>query len=103
MCQYQDIPTCADFQTMIQCVDMSTESTRGHGPFRIYTPASLGDAIRHYRQEAGLTQAELAEMVSIHRSYLSRLEGGNETEQLTRMFRIFRTLGVRMTLEKTDW
>ena len=88
---------------MIQYLDMSTESTKGHGPFRIYTPASLGDAIRHYRQEAGLTQVELAEMVSLHRSYLSRLEGGNETEQLTRIFRVLRTLGVRMTLETADW
>jgi transcriptional regulator with XRE-family HTH domain len=82
---------------------MSTESTKSSGPFRIYTPASLGEAIRHYRQDAGVTQTELAEMMGLHRSYLSRLEGGNETEQLTRMFRIFRTLGVRMTLEKADW
>jgi HTH-type transcriptional regulator/antitoxin HipB len=73
------------------------------GPFRIYTPASLGDAIRHYRQEAGLTQAELAEMAGLHRPYLAKLEAGLETEQLKRLFRVLRLLGVRMTVDKADW
>lgn len=71
--------------------------------FRIYTPGSLGDAIRHYRREAGLTQAELAEMAGLQRSYLSELETGKETEQLKRVLRLLRQLGVRMTLDKADW
>ena len=53
------------------------------GPFRIYTPASLGDAIRHYRTEAGLTQAQLAKKAGLQRSYLSELETGKETEQVS--------------------
>jgi transcriptional regulator with XRE-family HTH domain len=73
------------------------------GPFRIYTPASLGDAIRHYRTEAGLTQAQLAEMTGLGRSYLSELETGKETEQLKRILRVLRQLGVRMTLDEADW
>jgi transcriptional regulator with XRE-family HTH domain len=73
------------------------------GPFRIYTTASLGGAIRHYRTAAGLTQAELAEMTGIQRSYLSELESGKETEQLKRIFRVLRTLGIRMTLDEADW
>jgi transcriptional regulator with XRE-family HTH domain len=73
------------------------------GPYRIYSPASLGDAIRHYRDEAGLTQAELAEAVGLQRSYLSELEQGKQTEQLTRVFRVLRHLGVRMTVDKADW
>jgi HTH-type transcriptional regulator/antitoxin HipB len=71
--------------------------------FRVYTPASLGDAIRHYRTEAGLTQAQLAEAAGLQRSYLSELENGKETEQLKRVFRLLRQLGVRMTLDKADW
>jgi HTH-type transcriptional regulator / antitoxin HipB len=71
--------------------------------FRVYTPASLGDAIRHYRTEAGLTQAQLAEAAGLQRSYLSELENGKETEQLKRVFRLLRQLGVRMTLEEADW
>lgn len=72
-------------------------------PFRVYAPSSLGAAIKHYREEAGLTQAELAERAGIHRSYLSELESGQETEQLKRIFRVLRKLGVRMTLNKADW
>jgi transcriptional regulator with XRE-family HTH domain len=88
---------------MVQCADMSTDSTSGKGEYRVYTPASLGDAIRHYRNEAGLTQEQLASMVGLDRTYLARLEGGKETEHLTRLFRVFRSLGVRMTLDKADW
>lgn len=71
--------------------------------FRIYTPDSLGDAIRHYRREAGLTQEQLAEMAGLQRSYLSELEAGKETEQLKRVLRLLRRLGVRMTIEEADW
>lgn len=72
-------------------------------PFRVYTPASLGQAVRHYRQKAGLTQAELAERAGLNRTYLSALEQGHETEQLKRLLRVLRQLGVRMTLDKADW
>jgi transcriptional regulator with XRE-family HTH domain len=81
---------------------MST-SRKNPKDFRVYTPASLGAAIRHYREQAGLTQAELAERTGLHRSYLSELETGAETEQLRRIFRVLRQLGVRMTLHKADW
>lgn len=85
---------------------MSTSSDKDSssaGPFRIYTPASLGDAIRHYRKEAGLTQAQLAELAGLRRSYLSELESGKETEQVKRVLRVLRQLGVRMTIDKADW
>ena len=83
---------------------MPTNSTPSPSSrFRVYTPASLGDAIRHYRTETGLTQAQLAEAAGIQRSYLSELENGKETEQLKRVFRLLRQLGVRMTLDKADW
>jgi transcriptional regulator with XRE-family HTH domain len=84
---------------------MSTEGAQkgSKGPFRIYSPTSLGDAIRHYRTAAGLTQAQLAEMAGLQRSYLSELESGKETEQLKRTLRVLRQLGVRMTLDEADW
>lgn len=71
--------------------------------FRIYTPDSIGAALRHFREEAGLSQAQLAEEAGIHRSYLSDLERGKESEQVRRILRLLRHLGVRMTLEKADW
>lgn len=81
----------------------SSKSAGGHDTFRVYTPASLGTAIRHYRKQLGLSQAELAERAGLHRSYLSGLEQGKETEQLRRILRLLKQLGVRMTLEKADW
>lgn len=71
--------------------------------FRVYTAASLGEAIRHYRTEAGMTQAELAAQAGIQRSYLSELESGKETEQVKRLLKVLRRLGVRMTLHRADW
>jgi HTH-type transcriptional regulator/antitoxin HipB len=90
---------------------MSTSSSResraetpsSGKPFRIYTAASVGPAIRTYREEAGLTQQELADMAGLHRSYLSDLEQGKETEQLRRILRLLKLLGVRATLQKADW
>ena len=75
----------------------------GTAPFRIYTAASLGAAIKHFRKEAGLSQAELAARSGLNRTYLSALEKGKETEQLRRLLRVLRQLGVRMTLQKADW
>jgi HTH-type transcriptional regulator / antitoxin HipB len=82
---------------------MHTSADDGERPFRIYTAASIGQAIRHYRKQAGLTQAELAEQVGVDRTYLSRLERGQETEQLRRILAMFRQLGVKVTLERADW
>jgi HTH-type transcriptional regulator/antitoxin HipB len=81
----------------------SSNSPGGPNPFRIYSPASIGEALSHYRREAGLTQAQLAEMAGLQRSYLAELESGKETEQLKRILRLLRLLGVRMTLDKADW
>jgi len=72
-------------------------------PFRLYTAASVGPAIRRYREEAGLTQQELADLVGLNRTYLSELEQGRETEQMRRILRILKLLGVRATLQKADW
>jgi transcriptional regulator with XRE-family HTH domain len=82
---------------------MHTSQREGEQPFRIYTPASFGQAIRHYRTQAGLTQDELAERVGMDRTYLSRLESGGETQQLRRILAILRELGIKASLERADW
>ena len=84
---------------------MQTSHSGGPGdkPFRVYTPALLGAAIRHYRVQSGLSQAELAERAGLNRTYLSDLERGRETEQIRRILRVLKELGVRMTLDKADW
>jgi HTH-type transcriptional regulator / antitoxin HipB len=82
---------------------MCTSTDAEERPFRIYTAASIGQAIRHYRRQAGLTQAELADQVGVDRTYLSRLERGQETEQLRRILAMLRQLGIKVTLERADW
>ena len=84
---------------------MRTRSDRPQkpAPFRVYSPGSLGAAVRHYRQQEGLSQAELAERTGLNRTYLSALEHGRETEQVKLLLRVLRQLGGRMTLEKADW
>jgi HTH-type transcriptional regulator / antitoxin HipB len=71
--------------------------------YRIYDARSIGAAIRHFRQEAGLTQAELAERTGLNRQYIVEMEQGLETEQLRRLLRTLKALGVRITLGKQDW
>jgi transcriptional regulator with XRE-family HTH domain len=83
--------------------DPRTTEPKPDQPFRLYTGASVGPAIRKYREEAGLTQAELADMAGLNRTYLSDLEQGKETEQLRRILRVLKLLGVRATLQKADW
>jgi ribosome-binding protein aMBF1 (putative translation factor) len=39
----------------------------------------FGDAVRHRREELGLTQEDLAEKARIHRTYLSDIEKGAAT------------------------
>jgi transcriptional regulator with XRE-family HTH domain len=81
---------------------MKTPEKAGEA-FRIYTPASIGAAIRYYRQKSGLSQAQLADLAGLNRTYLANLERGSETEQVKRILRLLKLLGVRMTLEEADW
>ncbi len=72
--------------------------------FRVYSPESFGLAIRHYREQAGLTQQELADLTGIDRTYLLRLERGTlQSEQLQRILRVLKQLGVRVVLQEADW
>ncbi len=95
---------CPEIETMLVGAEMETSASSSgpHGSYKIYTPQSLGTAIRHYRKEAGLTQADLADQAGLNRTYLSNLESGKETEMLRRILRVLRQLGVGMTLEKED-
>ena len=80
-----------------------SKSREEEQPFRIYTPKSIGQAIRHYPKQAGVTQAQLAYDLGIEQAYLSRLEQGHETEQLRRVVTILKYLGVRATLHHEAW
>jgi ribosome-binding protein aMBF1 (putative translation factor) len=93
----------ADMSKSMPVPDISKSGRADEQPYRLYTAASIGPAIRHYRKQAGLTQAELADQVGLSVTYLSRLENGQETEQLRRIVKLLKQLGVRMTLRHEDW
>ncbi len=71
--------------------------------FRVYNARSLGDAVRHYRQQAGLTQAQLADAAGIPRLWIARLEAGETTEQTRRLVDLLRTLGARLVVREETW
>lgn len=94
---------CPHMQTLDEGSSSPEGAPRPDRPYRLYSAASIGPALRRYREEAGLTQAELAEMAGLNRTYLSDLEQGKETEQVRRVLRVLKLLGVRATLQKADW
>lgn len=64
----------------------------GHG-----RPAEreFGASVRRLREERGLTQEELADLVDIHQTYLSQLERGRKSPSLWVILRLSHALGVR--------
>lgn len=65
-----------------------------HGP--VSTPADLGRIIRDARQQAGMTQEELADELGVTRQYVSQLERGKSSLHVTRLFSSLRLLGIRL-------
>ena len=72
-------------------------------PYRVYNAKSLGQAVRQLREEAGLTQAELAELAGIPRLYVVKLENGQVTEQVRRLVALLKLLGSRIVITRADW
>jgi len=70
---------------------------------RVYNAKGLGAAVRHFRQEAVFTQAELAAQAGVQRTYVSKLENGDMSEQLDRLIRMLKLMGARITVSKADW
>ena len=56
----------------------------------------VGDAIRNYRKQAGLTQEKLAEKSDLHHNFIGELERGNMETSLTSLLKISKALKVRV-------
>lgn len=65
-------------------------------------PQDVGAVIRAVREDAGISQAELAERLAFSRDYMVDLESGKPTVQLTRLFRVLHELGITVTLSYPD-
>ena len=54
----------------------------------------IGENIKNYRKEAGMTQEELAEKVGITRAYLSEIERGKKDPSYSKVKKISDILGI---------
>ena len=59
--------------------------------------AAFGRVLRSYRERAGLSQEELAELTDLHRTYISLLERGLNSPSLRTLVGLSRALGVTLT------
>jgi transcriptional regulator with XRE-family HTH domain len=58
----------------------------------------LGNALAEFRSLRGTSQATLAESIAVHRTYLSKLEQGELTTAVERLWAAFDALGVDVVL-----
>lgn len=58
----------------------------------------FGPALQEFRLQAGVPQADLAERLGLHRSYLSSLENGRSTVAMRALMRAFRELGLEVVV-----
>jgi transcriptional regulator with XRE-family HTH domain len=58
---------------------------------------ALGDAIRHIRQEQGMSQEKLALHAEVNRSYVGQVERGDNTVSVLTLKKLADALGITMT------
>lgn len=58
--------------------------------------------IKAAREDAGVSQSELAERLAFSRDYMIDLEAGRPSVYTTRLFRVLHELGIKVTLEYGD-
>lgn len=54
----------------------------------------VGNSVKRLRKAAGITQAELADLVGVDRAYISGLEQGNRNPTVVSLWHVARALGV---------
>jgi transcriptional regulator with XRE-family HTH domain len=57
----------------------------------------LGDTIRKYRDQVGLSQEKLAEKASLHPVYIGKVERGEQWISLHALLRVAKALEVRVS------
>jgi XRE family transcriptional regulator of biofilm formation len=58
----------------------------------------IGKELRKAREEAGLTQEQLAHLTGIDRSYISELEHDKKSPTLDRLSRLGKAIGIRLSI-----
>lgn len=73
---------------------LSSPGASRDSQYMIATRKELGGLIRRLRTRCGITQAELAALTGIHRTYLSRAERGQVMPSVVALMQIASALGV---------
>lgn len=68
----------------------------------IQNPRELGGFLRQAREDAGLTQADLADKLGVRRQRVLYLERGEGQQQLAFVFSVMRALNVDLSLTRSD-
>lgn len=64
--------------------------------------ADVTAVIKAAREDAGISQSELAERLAFPRDYMIDLESGRPNTYTTRLFRVLHELGITLTLDYGD-
>jgi HTH-type transcriptional regulator/antitoxin HipB len=64
----------------------------------ITSPKTLGQVLRKYRKEHGLSQVEVAEKYNLTQKMVSNIEAGLSGVQLGTLFKLLSALGLEMQL-----
>jgi HTH-type transcriptional regulator/antitoxin HipB len=68
--------------------------------YQVQVVQDLGAALRHFRTERNVTQAQAAGMEGIGQPYLSKLESGGFGSSLNHALRLLRLLGCEIVVRK---
>jgi len=81
---------------------MSTNQNIAAEGLVLYGPAQLGHAIRRFREERGLHQADLADLADVHRSYVSKVENAMPVDTLQKVMRMIDALNLELVIRKRN-
>jgi transcriptional regulator with XRE-family HTH domain len=70
--------------------------------YQVQVVQDLGAALRHFRTERNVTQAQAAEMEGVGQPYLSKLESGGFGSSLSHALRLLRLLDCEIVVRKRD-
>ena len=63
---------------------------------------NFGNRLKQLRKSYGITQAQLAEAVSLHEKHISRIESGKYLPTLDNIIKIFKTLNIELKMSNLD-
>lgn len=73
-------------------------STKADTEYVVRNEHMYGLALSEFRREANIRQAELADRIDAHRTYLSALENGKASPAMRTLMRAFRELGLEVVV-----